>query len=269
MDAGLRAEAALDAASHLAGPLLGSAGLDRDDVLAVAAGVPGPLDRQRRAVTSPILSSWTGFAAAGELAGCLGKPVDVENDADMGAIGEKWSGAAREYANFFCMKVLQAVGAGVVIDSQCYRRGVTGQIGHTQLPGALTRCRCGNRGCLDAVVSVPAVCAQLAGTHLRADQRGAEPSLAKVARDPAGARVLAGAGRTAGRVAADGCHWLDPEAIILGGELGISGPPFAEGFRESLGYYAQPAPADVVAVDIAGLGSRSEVMGAIAVATDR
>jgi len=231
----------------------------------------GPLDRQRRVISSPILSSRIGFAAADQLASRLGKPVDIENDADMGAIGEKRSGAARDYANFFYMKVSHSAGAGVVIDSRCYRggRGVTPQIEHTQLPGVLNRCRCGNQGCLEAVVSVPAVRDQLAGTHLRADASGAEPSLAVVARDPAGARGLADAGRTAWRVAADGCRWLDPEAIILGGELGISGPPIAEGFRESLDRYTQPAPAHAVTMDIAGPGTRSEVMGAIAVAIDR
>ncbi len=253
----------------LAGALLREAGLDRDDVRAVAAGIPGPLDRQRRVISSPILSSRTGFAD--ELAGCLGKPIDIGSDADTGAIGEKRLGAAREYAIFFYMKVSHGAGSGVVIDSRCYRggRGVTGQLGHTHLPGVLNRCRCANQGCLEAVVSVPAVRDQLAGTHLRAGASGAEPSLAAAARDPAGARAVAAAGRTAGRVAADGCCWLDPEAIILGGELGISGPPFAEEFCESPDRYAQPAPAHAVVMDIAGLGSRSEVMGTIAVAIDR
>lgn len=169
------------------------------------------------------------------------------------------------------MKVSHGAGADVVIDSRYHRggRGVTAQIGHTQLPGVLNRCRCANRGRLEAVVSVPAVCDQLAGTPLRAGASGAEPSLAVAARDPAGVRALAAAGRTAGRVAADGRCWLDPEAIILGGELGISGPPFTEGFCESPDRYAQPAPAHAVIADIAGLGSRSEVMDTIAVAIDR
>lgn len=177
----------------------------------------------------------------------------------------------REYAIFFCMNVSHGAGAGVVIDSRRYRggSGVTGQILRTQLPGVLNRCRCANQGCLEAVVSVPAVRDQLAGTHLRAGASGAEPSLAVAARDPAGARALAAAGRTAGRVAPDGCCWPDPEAIILGGKLGISGPPSAEGFRESPDRHAQPAPAHAVTVDIAGLGSRSENMGTIAVASDR
>jgi predicted NBD/HSP70 family sugar kinase len=87
MDIDFRAEAALDAASHLADALLRETGLNRDDVLAVAASIPGPLDGQRRVISSPILSSRIGFAAADELASRLGKPVDIENDADMGRSG--------------------------------------------------------------------------------------------------------------------------------------------------------------------------------------
>jgi len=264
------AAVALDQAARLVTALLSRAGIGHAELLAVAAGIPGPLDHRRKVVISPtILGSWIDFAPAAELGCRLGREVLIGNDADMGAIGEKRFGAARGYTDFLYIKASHGIGASVVTGGRCYRgsRGFAGEIGHTQLPGALGRCRCGNRGCLESVISVTEVRRQLASTHLRAGPAG-EPALADVARDPVGARVLADAGRLVGRVVADGCNWLNPEAVILGGELGVCGP-FTEGVSESLYRYAQPATAEAVTVGIAGLGSRAEVMGAVAVAAEQ
>jgi predicted NBD/HSP70 family sugar kinase len=78
--------------------------------------------------------------------------------------------------------------------------------------------------------------------------------------------VLTEAGRILGRTLADLCNCLNPEAVILGGEIGIAGPPLVAGVRESIDRYAQPAAAEAVQVMAAGLGARAELMGAIALA---
>jgi predicted NBD/HSP70 family sugar kinase len=271
IDVDKNAAAALDAAAGLIRTLLAQSGLGLGDLLAVAAGIPGPLDYRRQVLISPtILRSWIDLAPAAELSRRLGREVLIGNDADLGALGEKRFGAARGYTDFLYIKASHGIGASVVVGGQCFRgsRGFAGEIGHTQIPGAGNQCRCGNRGCLESIISVPEVRRQLASTHLRGGPDG-DPPLADVARDPVGSRVLADAGRVVGRVVANGCNWLNPEAVILGGELGVSGPPFAEGVRESLDRYAQPATAEAVTLSIAGLGCRAEVMGAVAVAIDR
>jgi predicted NBD/HSP70 family sugar kinase len=87
-----------------------------------------------------------------------------------------------------------------------------------------------------------------------------------ISSDPVAARVITGAGRTLGRVLADLCNALNPEVIILGGELGTAGAPLVLGVRESIDRYAQPAAAQHVSVRCAQLGLRSELMGAVATA---
>lgn len=83
---------------------------------------------------------------------------------------------------------------------------------------------------------------------------------------PAVARLLAESGRTKGRVLADLCNCLNPEAIVLGGELGATGEPLAAGVREAIDRRAQPAVAQAVAIRTAELGLRSELLGAVATA---
>lgn len=278
LDVDQQPDLALNRAVDLIDQLLLASDLEREDLLVVGAALPGPLDRggpvthsASPASASPasVPPAWTDQAAT-ELSHRLGTPVYVENDADMGAIGEKRFGLALDYANFLYVKASHGIGASVVIDGHCYQgaHGLVGEIGHTQLAGATKRCRCGNQGCLEAVVSVSEIRDQLANTYLRHDKTGTATSLTVAAGDPVGARILAHAGRTVGRVIADGCNWLNPEAVILGGELGLSGPPFVGGVRESVDRYAQPTIALTVNVHVAGLGARSEIMGAIAVAID-
>jgi predicted NBD/HSP70 family sugar kinase len=115
-------------------------------------------------------------------------------------------------------------------------------------------------------VSITEVRLQLALIRPQAHAGTAEPSLAELSRDPAAARVVGAAGRTLGRVLADICNVLNPEAIIVGGELSLAGEPLLAGIRESLGRYAQPEAAQKVRIEVAALGLRAELMGAVATA---
>jgi predicted NBD/HSP70 family sugar kinase len=239
-----------------------------DGLLAVAAGIPGPLDLHSNRVRSPtILASWVDVAPDAELARRIGRPVEVANDADMGARGELYYGAARGCRDFVYVKASHGIGAGLVLGGETYRGaiGVTGEIGHTQVGGAGKLCRCGNRGCLETVVSITEFRRQLAEARVDASVDD-EPSLTAIGGDPVAARLLAEAGRTLGRVLADLCNCLNPAAIVLGGELGAIGGPFARGVRESIDRSAQPAVAEAVDIRPAQLGLRSELLGAVATA---
>jgi predicted NBD/HSP70 family sugar kinase len=261
--------AALDTAAELLARCLTDADLAPADLIAVAAGIPGPLDMKTGLVRSPtILSAWVNLDPARELSTRLGRPVQVDNDANMGAQGELRFGAARGCRNFIYVKASHGIGAGLVVNGDTYRGtlGIAGEIGHTQLPDAHNWCRCGNRGCLEAVVSISEVNRQLAHVRLEPGAHESDLSLAATSSDHLAARVITGAGRTLGRVLADLCNALNPEAIILGGELGTAGAPLVLGVRESIDRYAQPAAAQDVSVRCAQLGLRSELMGAVATA---
>lgn len=169
--------------------------------------------------------------------------------------------------NFIYVKASHGIGAGLVLGGQTYRGtlGIAGEIGHTQLPEVTTLCRCGNRGCLETVVSIAEVRRQLALVHSPSGDPHKSP-LAAFSSDPAASRVISATGRTLGRVLADMCNALNPEAIIVGGELSTAGEPLLAGIRESIDRYAQPAAAQAVRIHLAELGLRAELMGAVATA---
>jgi predicted NBD/HSP70 family sugar kinase len=257
---------ALDMAADLLQRCLDDANVSATDVLGIAAGIPGPLDSTSHRVRSAtILSAWVGLDPEQELSRRLGRKVHVGNDADMGAQGELRFGSARGCRDFLYIKASQGIGAGLVLNGDTYRGsiGLAGEIGHTQLPGANSWCRCGNQGCLETVVSITQVRRQLEHIGVQSPSPDQNQSLASIAGDPVAERVVTEAGRTLGRVLAELCNCLNPAAIILGGQLGTAGRPLVAGVRESLGRYAQPAIAQAVDVRTAELGSRSELMGTI------
>jgi predicted NBD/HSP70 family sugar kinase len=262
------ADEVLDMSARMTRDLLSQAGVPLSQVIAVVAGIPGPVDPRTRALCPPaILAAWAGRDAGHELASRLGLPVEVANDADLGALGELRYGAGRGRRDFVYVKASHGVGAGLVLGGRIYRgaAGIAGEIGHTSLPDAAEWCRCGNRGCLETVVSLGPLSRRLARIGIP-PAGGAGWPASPLQENALAVRVLTEAGRILGRALADLCNCLNPEAVILGGEIGTAGPPLVAGVRESIDRYAQPAAAEAVQVLAAGLGARSELMGAVALA---
>jgi predicted NBD/HSP70 family sugar kinase len=269
LDVDSRAEEALDTAARLTARALGDAGRRRDEVVRAVAGVPGPVDRAGRMRSPTIVSSWWGLPIADEVAARLGlnpQVVEVENDAHLGALGERAAGVAVGCDDFVYVKASHGLGAGLVLRGELYAgaSGLTGELGHTVVEPDGALCRCGSRGCLETVVAIGRVREQI---RFVAATDEVEP-LAELVELPAARRIVVEAGRTLGRALADVANLLDPDRIVLGGELAAAGAPLVEGVRESIGRYAQPAVAGVEVV-LGTLGERAQVTGATALAAAR
>ena len=268
VDVDTHARSALDVAAGVATRLLNRARVSPSDVRCVAAGIPAPIDAATKAIRSTtIMSDWVGLSPEKELAELLGCRDVIANDADKGAQGELRFGAARGMRDLIYVKLSDGLGASLVLNGSPYggASGLAGEIGHTQVSGvAGPWCRCGNRGCLETLVSASFV-HDLLRDHPMTAADGAFP-LRDAADHPAIARFVTEAGRTLGRALADVCNWLNPSGIVLGGELGTAGAPLVDGVRESIQRYSQPSTAEGVHVKSTALGLRSELMGAVAVA---
>jgi predicted NBD/HSP70 family sugar kinase len=230
--------------------------------------VPGPVDRNGQVRSRTIVSSWWQLPIADEIARRLEldpELVDVEHDARLGALGEHRRGAALGCDDFVYVKASHGLGAGLVLAGELYRGagGLTGEIGHAVVEADGALCRCGNRGCLETLVSVDRVREQIRFVS------GADVAdLAVAAIDPAARRIVLDAGRRLGRALADVCTLLDPGRVVLGGELAAAGAPLVEGVAESIRRYAQPA-AEEVSVVLSALGEDAQVVGALVLAGER
>ena len=103
--------AAFDAAVALIDDVLNEAGVPRDDVIGVGMGLSGPIELSGRVGRTVILPDWVGKNAARELSMRLGLHVEADNDANLGALAEVTSGAARGLTDVVYVMVSSCVPA--------------------------------------------------------------------------------------------------------------------------------------------------------------
>jgi predicted NBD/HSP70 family sugar kinase len=256
----------LDAAADLVRRQLDVAGVAASSVIGVGLGVPGPVDhRTGRVGSTSILPGWLGIMAGAEMERRLGLPVVVDNDANLGALAESSWGAARGFENVVYIKVSSGIGAGLVLGGRLHRgaNGTAGEIGHDIVDEAGPYCRCGNRGCLEAVAGGSAITEVLSRSRREQLTLGQVLDLAEDG-DLACRRVLAEVGRQLGVSVAKLCNVVNPSRVVLGGLLARAGDVVLEPMRESVRRYGVDSAMDAVEIVPSVLGERAGVLGALA-----
>ncbi len=256
----------LDTAAEFVDQVLAEADVDRARVIGVGMGLPAPIDRATGAVeAASILPGWVGVDAAAEAASRLGLPVQVENDANLGALAELVSGAAKGKSEVAYIKVSNGIGAGLISGGRVHHGvgGTAGEIGHTVIADGGPVCRCGNRGCLETLASTRSI------AELLSVSRGEEVSSRRVlelcaSQDAAAQRLIGDAGRAIGIAVANLCNLLNPQCVIVGGDLSAAGEILLGPLRETVQRNAIPSAVDDLEIVAGVLGERAELLGALA-----
>src|SRR3954447_19436239 len=259
------AQEGLDAAAELVTEALGDAGVARSAVIGAGMGLPGPIEPEGVVGSSAILPGWIGMTAETEMRRRLEIPVMVDNDANLGALAEAAFGAGREAGDLIYLKVSSGIGAGLILNGRLYRgsQGLAGELGHVLVDPDGIVCRCGNRGCLETVAATGALVDSLRRSHGDDLTVGAMLAAAR-AGDVGCRRVIQDAGRALGGVVATLLNVLNPELLVVGGDLAAAGDLLLDGVRESVGRAALPEASRGAEVVAGVLGDRAQVLGALA-----
>ncbi|UEA81722.1 ROK family transcriptional regulator [Tsukamurella paurometabola] len=236
-------------------------------LLRIGMAVPAPVSEG--VIHDPgILPGWHDVDAVAAAEAAFDLRVDVENDATLGALAEHRRGIAQGRRSSVFVKASSGVGAGIVLDDRIYRgtNGTAGEVGHLTLDEHGPPCRCGGRGCLEAYASTAAVVAMLAGRHPGIDFDGA----LELARggDAAARRAVEDAGLHLGWGLAGVANLLDPDLIVLGGDMARAGDLLLESTRMGLRRNALSAVARTP-VAVSALGERASLVGAVLLAAER
>jgi predicted NBD/HSP70 family sugar kinase len=134
-------------------------------VRAQGAGVslPGVVRRDDGWVHEAPNLGWRDVALGTRLASVLKLPVQVANDAELGALAEHVRGVARDVTDLVYISADKGVGGGVISDGRPLRgtRGYVGEIGHLVVRPGGRPCYCGSRGCWETEVGEAAMCRAL------------------------------------------------------------------------------------------------------------
>lgn len=271
LDADMPAAASIAIAVELVEEVLAESGATREEVVGVGMGLPGPVHLPSGELGhSTILPGWVGVRATDAMESALGLPVEVGNDANLGALSEWMWGAGQGADDMVYVKVAHGIGAGLIVAGRPFvgASGTAGEIGHTVVDPGGSICRCGNRGCLETVAGAPTVLAALRDSYGE-DLTIAEAVAKARAGDAGCARAIADAGRAVGVAVATLCNLVNPQRIVVGGDLGAAGEVLLVPLRESLRLSAIGAAVEVVEVVEGALGERAEVLGAVALVLRR
>lgn len=120
---------------------------------ACGAGFGGPVDFHRQRVSfSTHVAGWSGFPLRDWIQDRIGAPAIIDNDANVGALGEAMFGAGRDTRPLFYMTVSTGIGSGLVFADNSIYRGANDwacEIGHMTIRPDGPECLCGKRGCLE------------------------------------------------------------------------------------------------------------------------
>ncbi|MDO3413111.1 ROK family glucokinase [Saccharibacillus sp. CPCC 101409] len=205
----------------------------------------------------------------------LGKPVRIDNDANVAALGEAWSGAGAGVENCVCYTLGTGVGGGIIINGGIYQgfSGMAGEIGHVAVVPDLEaiQCGCGKMGCLETVSSATGIIRMAKEAVERGERTfiaDASEITAKTVFDAAKAgdevalRIVKRAAFYLGKSMAAFAAVLNPQSFIIGGGVSKAGEILFAPIRET---FAQLTPEPLqkgVEIVPAVLGNDAGMIGA-------
>lgn len=241
---------------------------------ALGVGFGGPVDwRTGNIARSHQIEGWSGFPIGQWLQDQLGRPVRVDNDANVAALGEAHRGRGRGAASVFYTTLGSGVGGGLVLDGHIYHGARPGEseIGHVRLDkaGTLVEQRCSgwavDRRIREAIALHPgSPLAELAGGVTRGEARFLAAALDR--QDALADAILSELADNLAFALSHVTHLMHPDRIVLGGGLAMVGEPLRLAVSEALKLYImevfQPGPA----LFLSGLGEDAVPTGALLLA---
>lgn len=250
--------------------LLDDSGRSVDDLLAIGVGLPGPVEHSTgRPINPPIMPGWDRFDVPGWIGASFDVPVLVDNDVNIMSLGERhvaWPGVNQ----LIFVKVATGIGAGVISGGVLQRgaQGTAGDIGHIAVNrGEDVPCQCGNRGCLEALASGPAIARVLRAEGVEAHTSADVVALVKQGNLGA-IQAVRQAGRDIGEVLTTCVSLMNPQVIVIGGSIAQAGEHVIAGAREVVYARSMPLATESLHIVQSRTGADAAIVGAALLALD-
>ncbi|OFQ99331.1 ROK family transcriptional regulator [Alloscardovia sp. HMSC034E08] len=232
---GHKPDSTLIQAARLIHETIDSIGAQIDEIASIMVAIAAPVDWKHQQIgVRRILPDWDDIDVVAHFKNSFHCAIFIDNDANAAAIAEHKQGVAANLSNFLYVHAGDGVGSAMFINNDIYRgsMGLAGEIGHVQVDPFGDICVCGNRGCLDTVVSEQRLTQVLSFTHgsITLDDliQGALNS------DAGCRRVISDAAVRIGTVVAQTCISMDPQSIVVGGTLTKARDIFLEPLQQSV-----------------------------------
>lgn len=264
------------------------AGLKMKSVVAVSIGAPGAIDVRRGVVSEAPNLHWKNVPLASELRLLLGTPIVVDNDVNVGIMGEHALGAGERVDNLVGIFVGTGIGGGIISGGKLFEgaNGWAGEVGHTVLMIDGPVCGCGRRGCAEALASRTAIEREIR-KEIAAGAKSVVPEILKDRQkdritssvlqaalaqdDPVVKQVMKRAETCLGVLVSNVVNTLDPQRVVIGGGIASRlGEDFVAPIRTvAYEYFLHSGAAKLIKVVAGTLGDDAGALGAVVLARKR
>ncbi len=261
-------------------------GIRPEQILGIGVGVPGPVDFARGVlVAPPLMPDWEDYSIRNFFKETFSSAfVVVDNDVNIMALGEQRSGDAADVDHFLVIKIGTGIGCGIMASRKIHRgsNGCAGDIGHICVDKQGPICRCGNRGCLEAMAAGPAI----AEKAMQAAREGKSALLRKMMAenggvltpedvnvacregDEAALDIIRASGQMIGDVLAGLVNFFNPSHIFIGGGIANFGNHLLIAIKRAVLRRSLPLATTNLAINFSRTGPDAGVLGAIMLALE-
>jgi glucokinase-like ROK family protein len=280
------AEDVLGRCSELILELVVAQGVHQEQILGIGVGVPGPVDFAKGVlVAPPLMPDWEYFSIRNFFKETFPSAfVVIDNDVNILALGEQRSGDAADVDHFLVVKIGTGIGCGIMASRKIHRgsSGSAGDIGHICVDKNGPVCRCGNRGCLEAMAAGPAI-TEMA---IQAAKDGKSKLLLKMMRDNDGVLtpedvnvacregdevaldIVRASGKMIGDVLASLVNFFNPSQIYITGRIANFGNHLLIAIKRAVLRRSLPLATSELDIVFSRIGSDAGVLGAIMLALE-
>ncbi len=239
-------------------------------IVGVGLGLVSSLALLPRKTNLPAsLARWADVDIQHVLENDLGVPVYLDNDGNLGALGESRYGAGRNESNMLYVKVGSSIAGGLILNNEIYRgyAGMAGEIGHIPVDFNGHVCQCGRTGCLETVAGKNGILLEVQRFFPTLTTL---PQVIEAAREgeAACAAALARAGRYLGFVLAGLVNTLNPSVIVLDGSAMQAGEFILQSLRTAVEMYSLPSSFAHTRLTLAECNGLAVPLGCVATILD-
>ena len=253
--------------------------LPSQKIKGIGIGISGVVDHQRGiCLFCPNMNNWENTNLKEIFEKEFNLPTVVDDSSRTAATAVKNYEVDKNIKNLIYLGLGVGVGSGIFINGQLYRgtKGLAGEIGHTIVDENGPRCSCGNKGCLEALVSGPAIIARAKGlleegVNSQLAKREVTPEkIAQAAKneDKLALNIITETGKHLGIGIANAINIFDPEIVILGGGIAQMGELLLQPTQETVRLRALQATAKGVDIRVTQLGNEVAALGAATLILD-
>lgn len=208
-----------------------------DNSYSIGVGIPGSINSETQLVQNANTTCLIGRPLKKDLEDLIGRPVEMENDANCFTLAESIAGAGKGYDLVFGIIMGTGCGGGICVNGKI-RKGlhsIAGEWGHFSVDPNGAECYCGNKGCVETLISGSGVesaylkkyCKRLTMYEIIEGYREGNPQCVETFN-----KFIDDFGRCLGGL----ISILDPDAVVLGGGLSNIDELYTLGKKQTIKY---------------------------------